>query len=281
MIDFLKTLPQYLIPKQFISSLLGRLASQTRGQQAVIKWFVKHYNVNMSEAKHSNISHFKNFNDFFIRELNANARPIDKTAHAMASPVDGCVSQLGTIKSGRIIQAKGRDYSILELLGGIDEQQKLFLEGHFITLYLSPKDYHRIHMPIDGTLQEMTYIPGNLFAVKPSTVNAVPNLFARNERLVMLFETSKGPLAVIMVGAMVVGSMSTVWQGTLTRSSTVVRWQYPSENVKDVQFKKGQELGHFKVGSTVILLTSKNFTHHWRANFGQSSEIKMGQRLTE
>jgi phosphatidylserine decarboxylase len=280
-INFLKTLPQYFIPKSLLSSLLGKLANQSISHQTIIKWFVKSYGVDMSEALHTNINHYKSFNDFFIRELAPNARPINTTPHIMASPVDGCVSQLGAIKSGRIVQAKGRDYSILELLGGLKKQEKLFLEGNFITLYLSPKDYHRVHMPIDGKLLSMTYIPGTLFAVKPCTAESVSNLFARNERLAMLFETNKGPLAVIMVGAMIVGNMATVWQGTLPRTKKIQEWHYPNEQVTDVNFKKGQELGHFKLGSTVILLSGKNFAHHWRASLGPNSSIKMGQQLSE
>lgn len=281
MINFLKTLPQYLIPKSLISAMLGKLADKSMSHQFVIKWFVKHYKVNMQEAKYPDLAHYQSFNEFFIRELDPKVRPIHPTPHLMVSPVDGCVSQLGPIKSGRIIQAKGRDYSILELLGGFKDQEKLFLDGKFITLYLSPKDYHRVHMPIDGKLLSMTYIPGSLFAVKPSAVLSVPNLFARNERLVMLFETAKGPLAVIMVGAMIVGSMSTVWQGDLPRQDKIQQWFYPSNTVSNVDFKKGQELGHFKLGSTVILLSGRNFSQHWRASLGPNSTIKMGQQLTE
>lgn len=281
MINFLKTLPQYLLPKPLLSELIGKLASMKTNHKAAIKWFIKTYDVNMSEAKYPDVEHYKSFNDFFIRELADGIRPIHPTPHQMASPVDGKVSQLGPIKSGRIIQAKGRDYSILELLGGEKTQEKLFLEGNFITLYLSPKDYHRVHMPIDGKLLSTTYIPGDLFAVKPSAVDSVPNLFARNERLVMLFETHKGPLAVIMVGAMIVGNMATVWQGTLPRQKSTQQWHYPNEDLKDVNFKKGQELGHFKLGSTVILLSGRNFAHHWRASLGPNSPIKMGQQLSE
>lgn len=264
-----------------LSDLIGKLANMSSNHHAVIKWFIKTYGVDMSEAKYPDVYHYKSFNDFFIRELADGVRTIHSTPHQMASPVDGRVSQLGPIKSGRIVQAKGRNYSILELLGGKKEQEKLFLEGNFITLYLSPKDYHRIHMPIDGKLLSMTYIPGDLFAVKPSAVESVPNLFARNERLVMLFETQKGPLAVIMVGAMIVGNMATVWQGTLPRQKDIQQWQYPNDSLKDINFKKGQELGHFKLGSTVILLSGRNFTHHWRASLGPSSPIKMGQQLSE
>ena len=281
MINFLKTLPQYLVPKSRLSAMLGKLADKSMSKQSFIQWFVKHYKVNMQEAKYPDLAHYQSFNEFFIRELDRKVRPIHSTPHLMASPVDGCVSQLGKIKSGRIVQAKGRDYSILELLGGFKDQEKLFLDGKFITLYLSPKDYHRVHMPIDGKLQSMTYIPGSLFAVKPSAVLSVPNLFARNERLVMLFETAKGPLAVIMVGAMIVGSMSTVWHGDLPRQDKIQQWFYPNGTLTDVEFKKGQELGHFKLGSTVILLNGRNFSQHWRASLGPNSTIKMGQQLTE
>lgn len=279
MINYLKTLPQYFIPQKALSKLLGHLANQKFGHQQIIKWFIKNYNVDMSEAKHSDIKYYKSFNDFFIRQLKDGARPIEPSKHIMISPVDGKVSQLGKIHAGRIIQAKGRDYSVSELLGNKNAYSSSFNEGSFATLYLSPKDYHRVHMPINGTLKEMTYIPGDLFAVKPSTADTVPNLFSRNERLVMFFETDNGPLALVMVGAMIVGNIATIWQGTLPRSNKIKHWQYPNDSVKNVTFNKGDELGHFKLGSTVVLLTGKKFSHHWHTDLSPNSPIKLGQRI--
>lgn len=280
MLNFLKTLPQYLVPQKLLSSILGKLASQGFAHQTVIKWFVKHYQVDMSQAKESDIKHYKSFNDFFIRELKEDARPFDDADNIMVSPVDGKVSQIGKTTAGRIIQAKGRDYSVTELLGGNLTTCDDFMEGKFTTLYLSPRDYHRIHMPIDGTLKEMTYIPGDLFAVKPVTAETVPNLFARNERLVIIFETELGPLALVMVGAMIVGNMSTVWSGELPRSKEVRHWKYPNVKFQNITFKKGQEIGHFKLGSTVILLTSNQATNfNWDDNLNANSPIQLGQSI--
>ncbi len=274
MFDKLRTLGQYIVPQKLLTGTMGALASQSYLHQQAIKWFISHYQVDMSQAEFSDPSHYQTFNDFFIRQLKDNARPIDD-ASTFVSPVDGMISQLGDIDNNRLIQAKGRDYTLLDLLAGDEQDATLFEQGQFMTLYLSPKDYHRVHMPCHGILKKMTYVPGKLFAVKPLTAENVPNLFARNERLIILFETENGPVAVVMVGAMIVGNMATTWHGTLKRQSSIDTWSYPEAT----QFNKGQELGHFKLGSTVILLTSQQCPHRWHDALSATDAIQMGQAL--
>lgn len=277
-INKLRTLPQYLIPQIGLSNLMGKLANQSTLNQIAINWFVKHYQVNMSEAKQPNISHYKTFNDFFTRELKDGTRPFDTASEKLISPVDGMISQIGDIDQGRIIQAKGRDYSVLELLGGQPTQAEPFRDGKFATLYLSPKDYHRVHMPIDGILKSMTYIPGKLFAVKPLTAETVPELFARNERLAMFFETELGPMAVVMVGAMIVGAMKTTWHGKINRSKQIQQWDYSKEKPEKKKYNKGDELGLFQLGSTVILVLPNN-SYQWQDKYSETSTIRMGETL--
>ncbi len=226
----------------------------------MIKLFIKQYNVNMDEALHSDPSYFKTFNEFFVRELKPGARPIVEENSVITHPADACVSQFGDIEDGQLIQAKGHYFSAQELLGGDNKLAEEFDDGSFATLYLSPRDYHRVHMPCDGTLRQMIYVPGDLFSVNPLTAENVPNLFARNERVVCIFDTEFGPLAQVLVGATIVGSIELVWAGTVTppRGNTVYRWEYPSEGHNSVTLKKGEEMGRFKLGSTVINLFAKD-----------------------
>lgn len=259
MLDKLKIIGQYLYPKRLVSNLVGKLAAAEAGKLTtfLIKNFIKQFNINMDEAKYSDPKHFQTFNDFFTRELKEGAREIIEGEQNLAVPVDGSVSQLGDIKNGRIFQAKGHDFSLRELLGGSDEIAKPFDEGLFSTIYLSPKDYHRIHMPITGKLEQMIFIPGDLFSVNPLTAENVPNLFARNERAVAIFSTAVGPMAMVLVGATIVSSIETVWSGTIDpgHDKTLRHWNYADQ---DVTINKGCELGRFKLGSTIVALFAKD-----------------------
>lgn len=259
--DKLKVRLQYWLPQHALTRLVGKLASAKAGSltTAIIRWFIKQYNVNMSEALHSDPKHFATFNEFFVRELKSDLRPVVDDEATLVHPADACVSQFGPITDGQLIQAKGHHYSAQALLGGDAKLAEEFRDGEFATLYLSPRDYHRVHMPCDGTLRQMIYVPGDLFSVNPLTAENVPNLFARNERVVCIFDTKFGPLAQVLVGATIVGSIEMVWAGTMTppRGNTVYRWDYPAEGVNAIRLKKGQEMGRFKLGSTVINLFAK------------------------
>lgn len=260
--DKLKVRLQYWIPQHGLTRVMGKLASAKAGSltTAVIRWFIKHYKVNMDEALHPDPTHYKSFNQFFVRELKPGVRPIADGDEVITHPADACVSQFGPIDDGQLIQAKGHRYSALELLGGDEALAQEFDQGAFATLYLSPRDYHRVHMPCDGTLRQMIYVPGDLFSVNPLTAENVPNLFARNERVVCIFDTVFGPMAQVLVGATIVGSIELVWAGTVTppRGNTVYRWDYPAQGDKSVVLKKGEEMGRFKLGSTVINLFAKD-----------------------
>lgn len=256
MTDHLKILLQYLMPKHLVSRLVGRLAATegTRLTQWLIKRFIRQYRVNMSEALYEDPAHYASFNDFFTRALKTDARPVVEDENLLAMPVDGAISQLASIMQGRIIQAKGHDYSARTLLGGDKALAEPFMGGDFATIYLAPKDYHRIHMPIDGTLKTMIYVPGELFSVNPLTASRVPGLFARNERVVCLFDTAVGPMAMVLVGATIVASIETVWSGTVTppAGKRIQRWDYDPATAP--RLAKGEEMGRFKLGSTVVCL---------------------------
>lgn len=260
--DKIKVGLQYWIPQHGLTRLVGKLASVKAGglTTAIIRWFIKQYNVNMDEALHADPAHFKTFNEFFVRELKPGMRPIAEGETVISHPADACVSQFGPITDGKLIQAKNHDYTAQELLGGNADLAAEFAEGEFATLYLSPRDYHRVHMPCDGTLRQMIYVPGDLFSVNPLTAENVPNLFARNERVVCIFDTEFGPMAQVLVGATIVGSIELIWAGTVTppRGNTVYTWDYPAEGDKSVVLKKGEEMGRFKLGSTVINLFAKD-----------------------
>ena len=256
MFDSLKIALQYITPKHLLSRLVGLLAATEAGSMttAIIKLFIKQYKVDMSEALDSDPSSYLSFNAFFTRQLKADARSICQDEKQLALPVDGAVSQLGDIKHDAIFQAKGHNYSLTTLLGGKPELAKPFLNGKFATIYLSPKDYHRIHMPIDGQLTDMIYVPGELFSVSPLTAERVSGLFARNERVVAIFETKIGKMAMVLVGATIVASIETKWAGTVSppAGKNVLHWQYPTQGDDSVSIKKGEEMGLFKLGSTIV-----------------------------
>lgn len=260
--DRLKIAMQYAMPKHAISRLVGKLAAAKMGwfTTKLIDIFIKAYNINMSEAKLKNASNFATFNDFFTRELEEGARTIDPDTSALCYPVDGAISQQGDIIEGQLIQAKGFNYSLTSLLGGDARTAAPFQQGKFSCIYLAPKDYHRIHMPMAATLREMIYVPGELFSVNPLTANNVPDLFARNERVVTLFDTEHGALAMVLVGATIVASIETSWAGTITppAGKDIFRWQYPATGVDAITFNKGDEMGRFKLGSTVVSTFAPN-----------------------
>jgi phosphatidylserine decarboxylase len=274
--DLIKTIPQYLIPQHLLTALLGCLANvkHESTKNALIRYFIRRFNVNMEEAIVEDPTAYPCFNDFFIRHLKPECRPLADAT--IVSPVDGSVSEIGAIHQGKIIQAKGIDYSVVELLDENAQFSQLFDNGCFTTLYLSPKDYHRIHMPCAGKLIKMKFLPGSLFSVQPSTVNVVPKLFARNERLVMHFETDIGPMALVMVGAVIVGAMGTSWHGDIQRSKKAQLFDYT-----DMEFAKGDKLGYFKLGSTVVLLFAHGDKMHWNNKFSTGSTIRFGEELAE
>ena len=275
MSDTLAVLPQYLIPKQAITVLAGKLAGARAGSwtTAVIRWFVKRYQVNMAEAANPDIASYASFNEFFTRPLKDGARPLAQAE--WLCPVDGAISQFGRIKKDQIFQAKGHSYSTTALVGGDATLAAEFQDGHFATLYLSPKDYHRIHMPCAGVLRRMVYVPGELFSVNPTTARGVPGLFARNERVVCVFDSAHGPLVLVLVGATIVGSMATVWHGLVNppRPGRVWERQYEAGAVRLAQ---GAEMGRFLLGSTVVLLFPKGplaFNPQW----APTGVIRMGE----
>jgi len=277
MSDTLAVLPQYLLPKKALTQLAGWGASARAGglTTAVIRWFVKRYNVNMAEAAQPDVGAYTSFNDFFTRALKDGARPLAQADYLC--PVDGAISQLGLITGDQIFQAKGHSYSTTALVGGDATLAAQFQDGQFATLYLSPRDYHRIHMPCDGDLRRMIYVPGDLFSVNPTTARGVPGLFARNERVVCVFDSADGPFMLTLVGATIVGSMATVWHGQVNppRSPQICEWQYEPAQVR---LKKGDEMGRFLLGSTVVMLFGKDrlaFNPEWSA----TRPIRMGEAM--
>ena len=283
--DAVKIKAQYLTPKHALSRLVGAFAAARAGwfTQAFIRWFIKQYKIDMSEAVHEEPSAYKTFNEFFTRHLKPELRPLlASEPQQFAHPVDGAISQLGDIEDGRIFQAKGHDYSLTELLGGDPRDANAFKNGKFATIYLAPKDYHRIHMPCDGVLRKMVYVPGDLFSVNPLTAANVPNLFARNERVVAIFDSEFGKFAMVLVGATIVASIGTVWAGTVTppTGSSVHSWDYPASGDRAVHLKKGEEMGHFKLGSTVVL-TFPDDVIDFADNLEAGSVTRMGAVLGE
>jgi phosphatidylserine decarboxylase len=268
---------QYLLPKAALTRVAGRLA-QARGGAATtwaIRRFIARYGVNMSEAADPDPAHYATFNDFFTRPLRAGARPLAQADYLC--PVDGAISQFGDIQAGQIFQAKGHTYSVQTLLAGDAQLAAPFTHGQFATLYLSPRDYHRIHMPCAGRLTQMVHVPGALFSVNPATARAVPGLFARNERVLCLFDTARGPLALALVGATIVGSMATVWHGVVNppRPGRVRRWTYGGQAIELAQ---GVELGRFLLGSTVIALWPQG-TLRFSPDWSPGGSVRMGQAL--
>ncbi|UCV12829.1 phosphatidylserine decarboxylase [Dechloromonas denitrificans] len=278
MSDRLAVLPQYLLPKQALTLLAGKLASTEAGAMTtgVINWFVRRYGVNMAEAANPDTASYKSFNEFFTRPLKADARPLAEAD--FLCPVDGAISQFGPIERDQIFQAKGHTYSTTALVGGDRELAAQFENGSFATLYLSPRDYHRIHMPVDGRLTRMIHVPGALFSVNPTTARGVPGLFARNERVVCVFDSAAGPFVLTLVGATIVGSMSTVWHGVVNppRPGVVREWRY-DENTA-VNLKKGEEMGRFLLGSTVVMLFPKNALN-FNPAWAPARPLRMGEAM--
>jgi phosphatidylserine decarboxylase len=273
---------QYMLPHHLLSALMYRIArvEWPAFKDTLIRQVIQWYRVDMQEALEPDPGRYRHFNDFFTRALKPAARPVIDAEGAIACPADGTLSQCGDIEDGRIFQAKGHDYALLELLGGDTELSRRFEDGSFATIYLSPRDYHRVHMPLQGTLQQMIHVPGRLFSVNETTTRQVPRLFARNERVVSLFETEAGPMAVILVGAIFVSSIDTVWSGTVTPVSQQVRsWRYqPATPGEPVVLEKGEEMGRFNMGSTVILLFGKDAVE-WADELTPGRTMRLGEGM--
>lgn len=272
---------QHLLPHHLLSRLVGCVAEcRIRWfKNTFTAWFARRYQVNMNEALVEDLTAYEHFNAFFTRALKDGARPLDSTPGAILCPADGAVSQLGPIEHGRIFQAKGHSFSVLELLGGDAERAAPFMGGDFATIYLSPRDYHRVHAPLAGTLREMVYVPGRLFSVNQSTAENVPELFARNERVVCLFDTEHGPMAVVLVGAMIVASIETVWAGLVTPPKRELKtFRYDEAARAPISLEKGAELGRFKLGSTAIVLFGPEQIL-WAEGLAAGSAVSMGQLL--
>jgi phosphatidylserine decarboxylase len=273
------------MPKHLISRLVGKIASAKMGwlTTQLISLFIKAFKINMAEAKFKNASDFKTFNNFFTRELEAGARVINDNDNTICFPVDGAISQQGDIVDGRLIQAKGFNYNLTTLLGGDQNTSAAFQGGKFSCIYLAPKDYHRIHMPMAATLREMIYVPGELFSVNPLTARNVPDLFARNERVVAVFDTKFGAFSMVLVGATIVASIETTWAGTITppAGSDIFRWQYPADGDDAIRFEKGDEMGRFKLGSTVITTFSPQMLNNFAEGYGPGSITRLGDIYAE
>lgn len=280
MSDRLAVLPQYLIPKQALTMLMGHLAGKQAGSltTSVIRWFIQRYQVNMQEAANPDPAAYATFNEFFTRPLREGARPLSDSR--WICPVDGAVSQIGPIAGDQIFQAKGHHYSSQALLGGDAALASQFDNGHFATIYLSPRDYHRIHMPQAGRLLRMIYVPGDLFSVNPTTARGVPGLFARNERVVCIFEGAQSPFALVLVGATIVGSMSTVWHGVVNppRTRDIRDWRYEDQQIT---LHKGEEMGRFLLGSTVVMLMPAGTLNAFNAGWDAATAVRLGEPMAD
>ncbi|MFQ3208880.1 MAG: phosphatidylserine decarboxylase [Colwellia sp.] len=279
--DKIKITLQYIMPKHAISRLVGKLAQAKMGwlTTKLIKLFIDSYGVNMNEAKLKKASDFDTFNNFFTRELEEGARTIHVDENTVCYPVDGAISQQGNIIDGQLIQAKGFNYSLSSLLGGDEKTAAPFQGGKFSCIYLAPKDYHRIHMPMAATLREMIYVPGELFSVNPLTAENVPDLFARNERVVAIFDTKMGELAMVLVGATIVASIETTWAGTITppAGKDIFRWHYPEGGSDAITFNKGDEMGRFKLGSTVVSTFAPKMISEFAEDAGPGTVTRLGE----
>ncbi len=280
--DHLRNLPQYLWPQRLLTRLTYRLtrARLPWFKNALIRGFARRFRVDLGEALEPDARAYPDFNAFFTRSLKPGARPVATGDRVVCCPVDGAVSQIGVADDDRLLQAKGRTFSLAALLGGDPERARPFRGGAFATLYLSPRDYHRIHMPLAGRLREMVHVPGKLFSVSPLTTRVVPELFARNERVAALFDTPAGPMAVVLVGAINVASIETVWAGAITPplGETIRHWSYPPNGEGAVRLDKGAELGRFNMGSTVILLFGRDAAR-WEPEIRAGATVRMGQSL--
>ncbi|MFO1351967.1 MAG: archaetidylserine decarboxylase [Gammaproteobacteria bacterium] len=280
--DRLRNLPQYLLPQRLSTRIAYRLTRSRKLwlKDRLIRAFIARFDVDMSEALEPDPGAYAHFNAFFTRALKPDARPLAAGEDVLCCPVDGAVSQAGVLTGDTVLQAKGRCYSLTALLGGDAARAAPFRDGRFATLYLAPRDYHRIHMPIAGRLREMVHVPGRLFSVSPLTTRMVPNLFARNERVAALFDTALGPLALVMVGAINVASIETVWAGVVTPplGRQIRAWRYPASGADAVALARGAEMGRFNMGSTVIVLAA-NPALHWDAAIQPGARVRMGQTL--
>ncbi|OBX19627.1 phosphatidylserine decarboxylase [Erythrobacter sp. QSSC1-22B] len=278
MFERLKVLPQYLLPKQALTTLAGRIAGARAGAKTtrLIRWFAGKYGVDMSEAENPDIASYRSFNEFFTRPLRAGVRPIADAD--FVCPVDGAISQFGAIDDHHVVQAKGHRFTTTQLVGGDAALAAQFRHGSFANLYLSPKDYHRLHMPCEGKLTRMIYVPGALFSVNPVTARGVPNLFARNERVVCVFESPRhGPFVMVLVGATIVGSMATVWHGVVNpkRTGKLAEWSYADQ---DIVLAQGEEMGRFLLGSTIVMLFGRDvvaFNREWKPE----GSVRLGERM--
>ncbi len=278
MSDRLAVLHQYLLPKQALTAFAGWVASRQWGgvTTAIIRRFVRRYRVDMGEALEPAIERYASFNDFFTRPLRAGARPIAPAP--LVCPVDGAISRFGPIAGDQIFQAKGHHYSTAALVGGAAALAARFDHGHFATIYLAPRDYHRIHMPCDGRLVRMVHVPGDLFSVNPATARGVPGLFARNERVVCVFEGPLGPFVLVLVGATIVGSMATVWHGVVNppRPGRLREWRYDDQSV---WLKQGEEMGRFLLGSTVVLLFPQDPALRFNPSWAPELAVRLGEPM--
>ena len=277
--DYFKAFLQYILPKNALTLLAGFLANVKTPaiKNHLIHYFIRKYNVDLSEAREEIAENYPDFNAFFIRQLKPECRPIAEVG--VISPVDGYISELGRIDDGMLLQAKGRYYSIHELLACEQELSSQFNSGLFATLYLSPQDYHRVHMPIEATLKEMIHLPGKLFSVQPATTRMIPKLFACNERLVVFFDTAVGLMAMVLVGATIVGAIGTRWHGDLARSRRRSRIVYPASPDRRTVLQQAEEMGYFKLGSTVILLFADNKRVQWQQDLRAGNNIHFGHPL--
>ena len=279
MSDRLAVLPQYLMPKQALTAFAGFVASRRGGARTtrLIRWFVRRYQVDMSEAADPDIESYATFNEFFTRALKPGARPL--AAADLVCPVDGGVSQFGRIDRDQVFQAKGHHYSTTALVGGDETLARRFEHGSYANLYLSPRDYHRIHMPCDGRLQRMIHVPGPLFSVNPVTARGVPGLFARNERVVCVFESAAGPFVMVLVGATIVGSMATVWHGVVNapRTQQVREWRYEDQSI---ELRQGEEMGRFLLGSTVVMLFPQG-PLRFNPDWAPARPVRLGEMMAQ
>jgi phosphatidylserine decarboxylase len=277
--ETLTTLPQYILPHHLLSQIMSHFThcENKAWKNLMISQIIKFYHVNMADAQQEDINAYRSFNHFFTRALKDSVRPMTGLKNGIACPADGAVSQAGVIQAGDIFQAKGKSFTVTQLLGGDSQRAAPFEDGLFTTVYLSPKDYHRLHMPITGRLKEMIHIPGRLFSVNAATANSVPRLFARNERVVCIFDTEIGEMALVLVGAIFVSSVETVWHGVVTPPtiSDVRSWTY-SDNAPVLE--KGAEMGRFNMGSTIIVLFGKDKAH-WLPEFVAGKSVQMGELI--
>lgn len=269
---------QAILPQHHTSRFVARLMSSRFKplKTILISWFIRKYNIDLTTAQIANPQDYPTFNSFFTRSLKQELRPIDDAENSIISPADGFISQFGKIKAGKIFQAKGHEFNLLDLLAGEEERARMFANGEFITVYLSPKDYHRVHMPIAGELEKMTYVAGKLFSVNRTSVEHIPELFSRNERVVSFFNTAIGPMAIILVGAMLVAGIETIWHGVVapSRYKKIKSWAYEKN---EVSLQKGDEMGRFQFGSTVIVLFGEKAIR-WE-NLHSDQQVQMGQRI--